>query len=165
MTVISSPVFTSEDADRLLQLADQFLEDWEENEGKEDPDCVERRKEWDGIRPLLAAAPLLLEACRTLAEDCSMALSGEWDKGDEGFQASRELLESVIRHATGSATSPQLTKTITVKVEGGLVQDVAGLPSGYELRVEDYDGDDTSHPAWVAQKECYVTVYEGGANG
>jgi hypothetical protein len=114
---------------------------------------------------LLAAAPQLLEACKTLAEDCRMALSGEWDKSDDGFQASLELLESVIRDATGGATSPQLTKTITVKVEGGLVQDVGGVPRGYELRVEDYDGDDTSHPAWDADKECFVTIYDGGARG
>jgi len=49
---------------------------------------------------LFAAAPQLLEACRTLAEDCRMALSGEWDKGDEGFRDSLELLESVIWRAT-----------------------------------------------------------------
>ena len=52
---------------------------------------------------LLAAAPQLLEACRTLAEDCRMALSGEWDKGNEGFQESLELLEGAIAKATGGA--------------------------------------------------------------
>jgi len=50
---------------------------------------------------LADAAPALLSACKTLAEDCRMALSGEWDKGDEGFQASLALLESVIAKATG----------------------------------------------------------------
>src|SRR5579862_6584067 len=45
---------------------------------------------------LFAAAPKLLKACETLAEDCRMALSGEWDKGDEGFEASLDLLESAI---------------------------------------------------------------------
>jgi hypothetical protein len=45
----------------------------------------------------------LLGACKTLAEDCRMALSGEWDKGDEGFQASLQLLESVIAKATAGA--------------------------------------------------------------
>jgi hypothetical protein len=52
---------------------------------------------------LLAASRKLLAACQTLAEDCRMALSGEWDKGDEGFEASLELLESVIAEATGGA--------------------------------------------------------------
>ena len=52
--------FTVDDAGRLLGLADQFLEDWESNEGKNDPECRERRSEWDAIRPLLANAPRLL---------------------------------------------------------------------------------------------------------
>ena len=42
--------FTSEDADRLLQLADQFLEDWEEAALESDcdtdyPDFQERHDE------------------------------------------------------------------------------------------------------------------------
>jgi hypothetical protein len=52
---------------------------------------------------LIRTAPKLLAACRTLAEDCRMALNGDWDKSDEGFQASLELLESVIHQATGGA--------------------------------------------------------------
>lgn len=103
MNTIERQSFTSEDADRLLGLADQFLEDWEENEGKDDPECAERRAEWDAIRPLLTAAPVLLDACKTLAEDCRMALSGDWNKSDEGFQASLEMLESVIAKTTGGA--------------------------------------------------------------
>ncbi len=46
----------------------------------------------------------LLEACKTLAVDCRMALNGDWDKGDEGFEASLEMLESVIAKATGDAS-------------------------------------------------------------
>jgi hypothetical protein len=52
--------FTVEDAGRLLGLADQFLEDWESDEGKSDPECTELRSEWDAIRPVLANAPRLL---------------------------------------------------------------------------------------------------------
>jgi hypothetical protein len=52
--------FRVEDAGRLLGLADQFLEDWECSEGKDDPECRERRAEWDVIRPVLANAPRLL---------------------------------------------------------------------------------------------------------
>ena len=59
---MSTQNFTSADADRLLALADQFLEDWESNEGKHDPECKERRAEWDAIRPLLVRAPQLLKA-------------------------------------------------------------------------------------------------------
>jgi hypothetical protein len=58
--------FTYEDVARLLGLGDQFLDDWEENEGA-DPssdcyaECKARRQEWDAIRPLLLAAPGLLK--------------------------------------------------------------------------------------------------------
>jgi len=54
--------------------------------------------------------------------------------------------------------------TITVHVEGGMVADVTGIPAGYEVRVEDYDEGDASHPAWNPQKECFVTVYDGGTH-
>ena len=56
-------------------------------------------------------------------------------------------------------------KIITVTVEGGLVQDVTGVPEGYELHVEDYDADDTSHPSWNVEKQCGVTIYDGGSDG
>jgi hypothetical protein len=59
----------------------------------------------------------------------------------------------------------QPRKIITVRVEGGLVQDVTGVPEGYELHIEDYDYGDDSNPNWNAEKECFVTIYEGGANG
>ena len=59
---MSTQDFTSADADRLLGLADQFLEDWETNEGKNDPEYRERRAEWDAIRPVLVNAPKLLKA-------------------------------------------------------------------------------------------------------
>jgi hypothetical protein len=59
--------FTTEDADRLLQLADKCLEEWEKN--LDDLDRLEdvaefrdRQREWDAIRPLLAQAPDLLDA-------------------------------------------------------------------------------------------------------
>lgn len=55
-------IFTTADADRLLGLADQFLEDWEQNEGRDDPECVRRRKEYDAIRPIFVAAPVMLAA-------------------------------------------------------------------------------------------------------
>jgi hypothetical protein len=52
-------------------------------------------------------------------------------------------------------------KTITIHIEGGLVQDVTGIPTGCEVRVEDYDHPDDTQPTWDAKKECHVTVYEG----
>jgi hypothetical protein len=58
-----SSAFTTADADRLLGLADQFLEDWAESarrHGECGHDCEERAAEWETIRPLLASAPNLL---------------------------------------------------------------------------------------------------------
>lgn len=52
---------------------------------------------------------------------------------------------------------------ITVHVEGGLVQDVKGIPAGYEVRVEDYDVHNPGDDSWDAEKECVVTVFEGPA--
>jgi hypothetical protein len=54
-------------------------------------------------------------------------------------------------------------RIIIVHVEGGLVQEVRGVPEGYELHVHDYDEGDTSHPSWDEDKGCFVTVYEAAA--
>ena len=52
-------------------------------------------------------------------------------------------------------------KTITIHLDGGLVQDVTGIPPGYEVHVHDHDEGDRSHPSWDEGKECFVTVYGG----
>ena len=66
---------------------------------------LELSEHTDHYGRLFTTAPKLLKACRTLAEDCRMALNGEWDKGDKGFQDSLDLLESVIVEATGGANA------------------------------------------------------------
>lgn len=53
--------FTGEEVDRILGLADSFLEDWEQHEGADEPDCKERRIEFDAVRPLLVSAPALAQ--------------------------------------------------------------------------------------------------------
>lgn len=63
---VTGLAFTEADVDRILGLADQFLEDWEDCQKDEhpddrDPDCAERRREFDALRPLLLAAPALAE--------------------------------------------------------------------------------------------------------
>jgi hypothetical protein len=58
---------------------------------------------------------------------------------------------------------PMPAKTITIHIEGGMVQDASDVPAGYELRVEDHDLHDEGHPQWDAEKECVVTIYEGAA--
>ena len=67
-----SSTFTTADADRLLGLGDQFLEDWGESarrHGECGHDCEERAAEWEAIRPLLVSAPNLL-AVLAEAEIC-----------------------------------------------------------------------------------------------
>ena len=49
--------------DRLLGLADQFLEDWEDDPPK-DPTLLERKAEWDEWRPRIVAC---VEACVAIA--------------------------------------------------------------------------------------------------
>lgn len=55
----------------------------------------------------------------------------------------------------------QSPKTITIHIEGGLFQDVTGIPPGYGVHIHDHDEGDTSHPSWNAEKGCFVTVYGG----
>ena len=58
-------------------------------------------------------------------------------------------------HSVGSPTA------ITVHIEGGMVQGVSGIPTGYALHVQDHDIHDEEHPQWDPEKECIVTAYEG----
>lgn len=70
--------FTPADADRLLGFADQFIEDWETDEGAE-IDAVERERieEYRRIRPLLAAAPCMLDALKSIEVLIRLELEAE----------------------------------------------------------------------------------------
>jgi hypothetical protein len=72
-----------------------------------------------------------------------------------------DAVHSIGAQSTEGAKPSPSPKTITVHVEGGMVQDVTGIPTGYEVRVEDRDEGDTSHPSWDGEKGCFVTVYGG----
>jgi hypothetical protein len=86
----------------------------------------------------------------------------DWqDTSEVSPEAIAKLQDFVGRASENVSVAP--ARTITVIVEGGLVQDVTGIPAGYELQVEDYDHADDSQPSWNAEKECFVTVYKGGA--
>jgi hypothetical protein len=76
-----------------------------------------------------------------------------------------DAVYSIGAQSTEGAKPSPSPKTITIHVEGGMVQDVNGVPAGYELRVEDYDHADDSQPTWDAEKECHVAIYEGGTHG
>jgi hypothetical protein len=71
MTDIST--YSTADVDRLLSLADQFLEDWAEDavhSGTRDVEYEERSAEWAIVRPLLLAAPELLKGLKDIIALC-----------------------------------------------------------------------------------------------
>jgi hypothetical protein len=64
---------STQDVDRLLGLADQFLDDWAQDavqEGKSDEDYEQRSAEWKLIRPLLVSAPAMLQGLMEIAHIC-----------------------------------------------------------------------------------------------
>lgn len=91
---LTNEPFTTEDADRLLGLSDQFLEDWEEvldRDNEEDDGCKQRRLEYDAIRPLWVAAPALLEEFKRMLTE-----SGHLEKeGNYNFSRAHALLISL----------------------------------------------------------------------
>lgn len=94
---------TSADADRLLQLGDEFLDQWTERAvkgGERDADYEARFAAWQSIRPLFAAAPEMLRELRILKACCEEALSGAWDRSNDGFYAMLEGIDAVITKAT-----------------------------------------------------------------
>jgi hypothetical protein len=100
--------FTTADADRLLGLADQFMEDWEANEGKDDPECAERRAEWNAIRPLLVQAPAMLTAIRTMierADDIISAIDGATDQFEPEVAGLSAATSAAERSSTASGAS------------------------------------------------------------
>lgn len=72
---MTNPVtWTTADVDRLLGLADQFLDDWAEDAvqaGQPDAEYEARSAEWKAIRPLLLAAPAFLKGLQGIVEFCS----------------------------------------------------------------------------------------------
>ena len=64
---------SSADVDRLLGLADQFLDDWAEDAlqgGKPDEDYEQQSAEWTAIRPLLSSALAMLKGLKEIAHFC-----------------------------------------------------------------------------------------------
>jgi hypothetical protein len=116
---------------------------------------------------LFVGADGLLRALKSLRADVADWIEHGFvhpfddDKG-ETAQSFLAPFDGAIAEATdGVIRRP--TKTIAIHIEGGLVQDVNGIPAGYELRIEDYDVQNPGDDSWDAEKECAVTVY-GGAS-
>lgn len=68
------PAWTRGNVDRLLGLADQFLDDWAEDavqSGQRDTEYEARSAEWTAIRPILVVAPELLKGLQAIVDLCS----------------------------------------------------------------------------------------------
>lgn len=89
--MIDVSALTTEDVDRLLQLADAFLDQWAEDavqSGERDPDYEELVDEWQALRPLLVAAPKLLKAAKSVANNCwSYDAAEEYSVANEDIEA------------------------------------------------------------------------------
>ena len=99
----NTPKFVTEEADRLLGLADQFLEDWAIDaveDGQPDPDYEQCQKDWEAIRPLLAAAPVMLDAL-TWQEMADADPAASRRKGY--FEHARRLRQVALAKARGQA--------------------------------------------------------------
>ena len=93
-------LFTTANIDRLLGLADQFLDDWPEDavqSGKPDADYEERAGEWAAIRPLLVLAPELLKGLTEIAHLCHSSAEPEAVRCGAMAQASIDLLSIRVR--------------------------------------------------------------------
>jgi len=93
--LVSVETLTREDANRVLGLGDQFLEDWAldavQNDSR-DPDYEEQSAKWKTLRPLFAAAPDLLKALRTIA---TLRLHPEHPLSKSSVETARIALEAI----------------------------------------------------------------------
>jgi len=65
--------YSRTNVDRLLGLADQFLDDWAEDAvqgDKRDMEYEERSQEWAALRPLLLATPEMLRGLKGIVAFC-----------------------------------------------------------------------------------------------
>jgi hypothetical protein len=122
------------------------------------PETIDYERFVDGLRKVNAEMVRALE----LHHASHVAFEhGDDVESKKQYALAVEATRSIVRESNGVVKSQTSSKTIVVHVEGGLVQDVIGIPAGCEVRVEDHDEGDTSHPSWDAEKECFVTVYGG----
>jgi hypothetical protein len=62
------------------------------------------RKQQQANAHLIAAAPEMFNELQILRKCCEEALSGDWDRSDDGFTAMLEGINAVLGKATGGAT-------------------------------------------------------------
>jgi hypothetical protein len=110
---------------------------------------------------LRAHGPKLIAVLNKLLPEIDSEIEQRKHGGNAEDWAVLQVLSDEAHAAVREAQGNGPPKTITVHVEGGMVQDVTGIPAGCEVRVEDYDHSDDTQPTWDQEKQCHVTVYGG----
>jgi hypothetical protein len=126
------------------------------------PETIEYERFVNGLRKANAAMAAAIRNMIDAGDGLIAAIDGSTDQFEPDTAAFSAAVSAAEKTLSEPATQPAGSKTITVTVEGGLVQDVTGIPEGYELHVEDHDDSDTSHPSWDPEKKCFVAIYVGG---
>jgi hypothetical protein len=109
--------FTTADADRLLGFADRYFEDWAEDAiqaGERDEVYEERHAEWQAIRPLLVAAPDLLEALENILGDRPDIQGGSCRRCGRDYRG-----EIITGNCPSDDCPAYIARVAIVKVKGG----------------------------------------------
>lgn len=107
---VTIPAFTVADADRLLGLCDQFLDDWSEDavqSGSRDLEYEARRAEWTAMRPLLVSAPRLLNSLQAIVEIART--SAERGSSYCASIARKAIAEISVQQDTATSATPSAT--------------------------------------------------------
>jgi hypothetical protein len=125
-------------------------------------ETIEYERFVDSLRSENALMRSVLQKLIAKADDIIAAIDGttnQFEPETAALSAATSEAERVLANGHPFAQNA----TISIHIEGGMVQHVSGVPMGYGLHVEDHDLHDEEHPQWDAEKECIVTVYEGSA--
>jgi hypothetical protein len=126
-------------------------------------ETIEHERFVENLRAENALMRAALRKLITEADELIAAIEGTSDQFEPevaALSSATSEAERVLEHGGHSVCGPA---AITIHIEGGMVQDVSGIPQGQELHVEDHDIHDEEHPQWDAEKECIVTIYKGAA--
>ena len=55
-----------------------------------------------------------------------------------------------------------MTKTIVITIQGGVIQDVQGIPAGVEVEVIDFDAEGAENYELVNGQPAIVSIYRRG---
>lgn len=138
---------TTEDLQSVLRHADQFISDWEENEGKDDPECKKAREAFDRLKPIIEQFPLYHHMVEKLLATVALNLDDQDQNDEQVIVAARHLV-------TGE--NPMQDVTFAVVLDGGVVQEVVSkhlVLQGLQCDIIDYDcsGMDDSDLSFVPQ--------------